>query len=40
MNNRDQPTKYISVLRGVYNRLEKKVEELEKEKQKLEEENK
>ena len=39
MNNREQPTKYISVLRGVYNRLEKKAEELEKEKQKLEEEN-
>lgn len=40
MNDREQPTKYITILRGVYNRLEKKVEELEEEKQKLEEENK
>lgn len=30
MNDREQPTKYISVLRSVYNRLENKVEQLEK----------
>ena len=30
MNDREQTTKYITILRGVYNRLEKKVEQLEK----------
>ena len=30
MNDREQPTKYITILRGVYNRLENKVEQLEK----------